>query len=486
MGIQWSLGHFELTTPGKPHPFFLPGLFSAAGIFYKIFGIHDFTFKLLNLASLAGIFIFLRLIAREMGLRFPYSLFPAAIFLLLPSVITQSRVELAHLLSTFFVLASLFLLNQFRKSRKILALAGSAAVLHAAMTTHCDLALLAPGYLTILLMDRREGEKSLRGIFRETAVFSVVFFLPFFFYFRIWGYEQIMAAIHDIRLHPVVVPGKHFPMLTLEFLSVGLPMLLGKPLMWILAGGLAASLWRGSRGKERPYDALVLMPAVSYFLLFELLIRRNRLELLLRVLIPILPFFCLYLASRIQFWCGRSQGWRGAAASFFLAAILFINYREFSQVPSFAFYSPRSRLPFYQYQTVHRHVYEKLKDRLSVGEKVLLAPSQLLNNHDAFNLPFYFNGRAVALRACRGSKASFEDFLKRERIRFVFVGTERFFDAAWLEERTPPGESYCLASSDPYDPRAETLRLREALEAFSPVEIYRSDYYGTIYEIRPP
>ncbi len=482
MGIQWSQGVFELTCPGKPHPFFLPALFSMSGIFYKIFGLHDFTFKLQNLSSIAGIFCLLLLIARQLGLIFPYSLIPVSVFLLLPNVIAQSRIELAHVLSTFWVLLSFYLLNRFLKYRDKLSLVGSSAALHAAMMTHSELALLAPGYIAVLFIEKMLNRVPLKALLREAGIFSAVFFCPFLFYCWIWEPAQIIKAIQGVRSFALVVPEKHFPMLAIEFIAKGFPAHLGKPISIVLYGSLPFFAWRIYKGKDSGRDAFVLLPVFSYLLLFELLITRNRLEPLIRILIPLLPFLLFYLAGRIQSFCGHSSEWRKRAAFFFLICAIYFNFKELPVPPSLAFYSPRAAMPFYRYQTVYRHIYEKLKNRLAPGKKLLVAPSQFYKDYDAFNLPFYFNGKAVHLRDCTFSSRDFDTFLRKENVQFVFLGKERFFDDKWPQSGDLAAMP-CLADSASYDAAVETNRLMEALKPLSPVVVYDEPHYGTVYEI---
>lgn len=487
MGIQWSQGLFNLECPERPRPHFAPALFSASALFYKLFGVHDFTFKLLNLASLAGIFFLLLRISRQEGLVYPYSLIPAGIFLFLPTVIMQSRTELSHLLSVLFVLMSYSLLQEFLQRKKTPLLVLSGLTLHAAMAVHCDLALLAPGFTALLFWERRPfaRREAFSLAVREALIFSAAFFAPFMLYFWVWGFEPVIAAIHSVRIHPVMDSGKHFPELTLELLTAGLSAHLGRPLMFVLYTVLALSFFKVLKKKTEGQSAAVLIPAAVYFLLFELLITRNRLEPLIRVLIPLLPFVCLYLAGSIQAWCGDSRR-RAAATVFLLFFALGVNFMPYAVPPSLSFYHSRAPVPFYQYQSLYRHVYDSIKNKLHPGNKLLIAPSQLRNDYDVFNLPFYFNGRSVSLRKCRSSQAEIDDFLRRENIQFVFIGKEWFFEKGWLKKNEPQHEFSCLAAPGEYDAALETERLLAALAPFNPVRLYKHGFYGSMYEIHVP
>lgn len=486
MGIQWSLGNFDLFCKERPLPHLLPVLYGVAGIFYKVVGIHDFTFKLINLVSLSGIFCLLFLIARQLAMVFPYTLLPGLIFLLLPSIITQSRTELTHLLAAFFVLLSFFFLNDYRRLGKTFCLVLSALTLHAAMMTHTDLALLAPGFLAVLLFGKK-NKNPFKTFVLEELIFTLFFLLPFAAYGFFWGFTQIYESFHQVQALSPRVPGKHFPMLTLEFLTIGFKAHLGIPLLMAFYGGLALELWRGIVRKEGFQGAMVLLPVAGYLLLFEGLIFRNRLEPLIRVLIPLIPFLCLYLAGLVQRWCSFSKLWtvRGAVILYLLYAQAF-NFNDFLTVPSFAFYRAQDPVPFYQYQTVYRHLYKLLKDKTNSQTKVLISPSQFRNDYDTFNLPFYFNGNAVPLRKCLSSKNSFDSFLKSEKIRFVFIGKQHFYQKEWPKNGVQGISPGCLDLSQPYTAKDELQRLMTALAPHHPIEIYHNDYYGTVYEIPDP
>jgi len=367
MGIEWARGRFPLTIPEVGRPFFLPVMYGMSALFYKVFGEHDYTLKIMNLAALAGISLLLLLIARQRRLHSGFAAAPLFIFLFLPRVILQTRVEMPHLLSTFFVLLSFYFLNLFRERCNLLRLAFSALALHAAAFVHSDLVLLGPGFLLILLIDTpRAGSARWKGFFRHSLLYGLVFLLPFLFYFAVWGREIVLSTIHNNQIYPMMFPGREFPVLFFDFTTRGLAWLLGVPLTVLLYLALAAHLLKF---KDSLRDIDVLIPPAVYFFLFDLVITRNVLEPLIRVMIPLVPFAGLYLAGRLQVVCEGAKPWKKIAAFTVLTGCLLYNFKEYHRIPSFAYLDPGAGESFLRYETSFRHVHERLKKELGPGEK---------------------------------------------------------------------------------------------------------------------
>lgn len=487
MGLLWAEGRFDLRYLEATRPFVRPMIFGLSGLFYKFFGIHDYTFKILNLVSLFGSLVLMLLIARRRKIQPPFAACALLIYLFLPAVILQTRTELSHLLSAFFVLLGFFFLDLFRERRKYAALVLSALALHGAAAVHPDLVLLVPGFLLLIFLDARASEeKGLERAVPPVLVFSAAFLIPYLFYLLLWDPGFILKSLHANQMKPQVVQGKHFPVLALEFMSKGMVSLLGLPLTVLLYSAVAFQLYGKyrSRNKEALKNLDLLIPAALYFFLFDLLIKRNVLSPLIRLLIPLIPFAALYAAARLQSWSSGGGRLRKPALFFLLFLALLFNFKNYRQLPSFAFYSEYSELSFLRFQTVFRHIHDRMRGMPGPGEKILIAPSSFFDNLETFNLPFYFDGRSVHLSECSPYGENFKDFLARHRVRYLFVGPERFRMKDDFDRRLRHGLSPCLVSASDYDAELEIERLFDELEPFEPEKVYEDPYFGAVYKLK--
>ena len=485
MGLQWMRGEWGFTCPGGNHTgFFRPVYFAVSALFFRFFGIHDYTLKIINLASLALLIWLLTLTARQLKIRAPFSYFPAVFFLFLPATIRQSRIETPHLLSAVFTTLAFGMLLKFRGSKKPSCLVFSALSLHAAMGTHEELALLAPGFLVLLLMDAfRENARPLLTFLRQSALFSAAFFAPFLLYFFLWNPREILATLRFLQTFApasLLDPEKHFPVMAIELMTARLGILTGLPWILFLYSHLAAQMLSSLKKYEPLRGAGLLIPPLVYCLLLDLVVTRNNSMRLVRVMIPLLPFVGLYFALQLQDWCQRSPSRRRnfAVAGFVIFATGY-NIGDLSSIPSFAHYNWYSPQPFYRYQTVHRTLHDRLKEKIGAGEKVLIAPSSFNAPYDAFNLPFYFNGQSISLDRCVAGTADFETFVRQHRIRFIFIGKTLPLPAGKVSSCLIPAGETCSASR-------ETEKLLEKLAPYQPVRMDFDNSSGTLYEIQAP
>lgn len=257
-----------------------PVVYALYGLSYKVFGLHDFSIKLLNiLLDIGCMFLMFGIgcLLQEKP-RFRLAILPVLAWVILPRAIYLSRIELPHTASTIFVLATLFcFLVHYRYQGRVVAwislpLAGALA--GATALTHEELILLAVPYGFMLCWQHLRNFN-----WRRAAVSLLLFSVP-----------MLSVANALLRLHL----GTAASLVTGRNPSTGqvAPTLLENPLrpirfawysisylshfVWAL-GFFVVVLWlviswgfKWRRDKELRLLALPTMLVVSHYILYSL------------------------------------------------------------------------------------------------------------------------------------------------------------------------------------------------------------------------
>ncbi|MCG3175847.1 MAG: hypothetical protein MOGMAGMI_00783 [Candidatus Omnitrophica bacterium] len=494
VALEWSHGHTVFTLPGAELSYFRPVLYALTGLSYKLLGVSDHTLKILNLLCLVGTVASLYGTGRVLGVGRAWSALPAALYLYLPAVIRQTRVEQAHSLPALMMALALWALALHRKRPSLILAGFSALCAHAAAACHTDLVLAAPGLTLFLGLDAQGRWVGTRRWLGRTAVYTAVYLSPLVIYQALWGLDTVAAMLLTERgyLHPG--SSSSYPVLMIQLLVRSIPDLLGPASALLMVLG-TAHLWiRSRRGEESVASNMIwLAPWLSYVLLLDPVAERTIYTRLIRVLIPLIPGLLIYLMLRARSVVEQAAAsgpnaarWTATMVVMILACAVAVELRGFPITARFGLYSDKLKIPYGEYRTVYRYLHDELAGRVGPEARLLLAPSQFMNPYAAANLPFYFDGDSVELRGCSGERTTLDAYLRRHRIRYVYVAAPPTFKPhleRLIRERV---RSLCLGDPATYDAAAETAELLRALKPYGLRLISQHPAYGTVYELQNP
>jgi hypothetical protein len=480
VALEWVNQNFVFTYPGNDS-FFRPILFALMSLSYKIFGIKPYALKIFNLLTFLSIAWTMFKIS-DFYLKSFWRHVPFLLVALIPKFMLQSRVELAHLISTLFVLLTFYFLLKFQKNQSRKFLVCSSIFAHFAMSAHTDLAFIAPSMVFILFF--HEPIKNFKVHFKNAFIFTAVYFLPFIIYHLIWNLPSIIEMIKHNQAFPKIVPGKSFPDLFFEFWSTGLRSLIGTPFTQLFYLSGIFYLFRKFRLKEITKDEIKLIfPLFLYTLLFEILIKRNVLSPLVRLLIPFIPMVMIFIVLQISKYFEQTKNIvKKSTIILFLVIAVFYPWKDYPFLPSLAYYDPQAEINFLKYKTAPQEVFHVLKSQVDSNQKVLIAPSQINEHYDLYNLPFYFNGNAVSLKNCL-SPMKIENFLISNKIKYIYIASLRNFKQKWIDKTKEENTPFCLLQGRFYEGETEVHHLMLSLIKFPLKMIYDHPYYGSIYSI---
>lgn len=494
IALDWFGGKLSLTYPPTQLQHFRPVLYALMALCYKLFGVQDHSIKILNLLCLAGSSVAIWHIARIHRLSRAWALAPVLTWLWTPAIIQQTRVEQAHLLSTLFVVLAYLAIAQVRACprgwRRWAGLALAALLTHGAVGSHAELALLVPGLLWGLrYTPEGQGRATGRAWIGECAVFAAVCALPLILYHRIWGLEQVYAALSAERSFKHPFSDRPYPSLTLDLLTRAVPDLLGAPRAWVVSALAAAHVYVVARRRETLWrDLTLLAPCLSYALLLEPVVERTLYVRLVRILTPLLPLVIVYVWARIGALAQALPDRRAArllpaVAAIGMAVAAGAELRDFPHHQRFGLYDRRMQTAFTAYRTPYRYLHDLLGDRVDKDHRLLIAPSSFADKHATTNLPFYFDGDSRQMHRLEDQLADLDPYLRRHRIRYVYVAPPHLRGSRmdWLISR----QLWALYSKHPprYGHTEETIRLIRALAPYEPRCIQRHPGYGVIWEI---
>lgn len=481
---QWLQGNFVFTVP-ENGAFFRPVLYSYFALPSLIFGLNSWSIFIFNIFTEMIIFIYLFKLAK-IYIRNEVLIFSLPLLYLFSYfIIPQTTTILAHIPSILFIVIAFFhVANFIHKSNAIKDLIVSALSLHCAFSVHPDLALFAPGMVFYFVFSKKNPLQKdiLISSIKESALYTFFFFAPFIIYLGIWGTDTILATLKGQSEFPKTVPGKHFPMLVIEFLSIALKKLIGSPFTQLFYLSVVYLIYKSIKDKIFSRNFLILLPVFSYMILFELLITRNVLSPLVRLLMPAIPIIYLFILCAIDQAISKGQSKNKInifVITVLLLALLYPFYRNRDRGISFAYYNMDSSKAFWEYKTKYQWVFDKLKDQTSENKKVLFAPSSFYYRYQAYNLPFYFNGNGVHLSQCKSGN-SLDNFLNTEKISWLYIAPKHHLRKKRLKNKS---KSYCTVNA-PYYTSQEIKVLRNFIKQNNLKPYIKDEYFGEIYKVR--
>lgn len=480
--LEWLKGNFVFTYPGN-ESFFRPVLFSYFTLAYKFFGVHPWSIKLLNLLTEVALVLLWFKVARHYFKSVNLSLFFSTLCLWTLYTVPQTKQELAHIPSMFFVTLSFYLLLKHTHRKNYLLLALSGFTLSLSTGCHPDLALIAPGFVffNALVKEKPFSKAHLTQSFIESVIFSLSFFALFGIYFIIWSPSEVVEMLRSNAKYAKVVPGKHFPMLFFEFITEGVKKLVGATFMQLYYFAIGFNIYLIIRKKVVPKVLTILLPLFSYWLLFELLITRNVMSPLVRLQMPLIFLIYLFVLKslfpnphgpRFKLKCNVLIG-------LLTLAVIYPYWTYRDRGPSFSYYGKYLNLPFYKYQTMNQWVHNKLGKQVRPDSKVLFYPQSIFHTYETFNLPFYFSGNAVHTNECQGRAEDFINFIKSEKVKWVYVAKSHLLRGNEIRHRTSGYCSYFESFEMEYD------FIKNQANKYQFKQVENDDFFGQIYQVQP-
>jgi len=498
IALEWLNSNFLLTYPEGRIQFFRPVLYCMMALSFAVFGVNLWALKLMNLIIVTSVVIIMWSAGKRLKLNSNFVPLTPLLILYHPMIIDQSRRELAHLPSLFFISFSLYFFIVFSEYNKIIYLALAGIFLQLAAGTHADLALLLPGFLLVLILQDFKLTCSHwqfnRKFILHASVFAISFCLPIIIYSLEWSFLEIAHIINRIRTFDVPVDD-HYPFkLLIQFLTIGVVQLIGLPFTCVFYGSVFFRMLVPASGqRHRSRLLLMVVPVIVYFILFDLLVTRNNFYRLSRLLVPLLPFLGLYLTLELQELTRRAPKVKFLIVLlFFLFPVKFlhaINHNPSWDGTIFNILNRYLDQSAFRYKSQDQMMFELLQDKVNDEHKLLLAPSHYAKNRRAWalSLPFYFGHNIVYLDKCLSKDTDLETFIKVNSISYVLIYPRIHSQDPGASLRVKPprkkDEVICLMREDDnymYDVETENEILRSRLENFGARQI--PGPWGELYE----
>src|SRR4030042_6833209 len=203
-GYRWSQGEYGLFGS------FRPVVSLAYGLSLKLFGINDYSIKILN--SVLGLFNILLafIIASVISRSGLVGIATAILYAFSPTIIQMNKNERIHTLSCFFLLLSLLCFivfyhfrgkpdnNKWYAFEQYLFLILSGFLLGVSCHIHQEISLIGPGFISFLLVAAILSWKNIQTLFewiKDSFLFTFSFFIPFFFCLAAFPHTEVFQAL---------------------------------------------------------------------------------------------------------------------------------------------------------------------------------------------------------------------------------------------------------------------------------------------------
>ncbi len=434
--LRWASGQPPTFLQQK---FYRPAAYFLQGAGLRLFGINDYAIKLIHgIMDLVSILLLYRIVRRLTRSPWP-GLAACLVYASLPAVISLSRMELLHTESTFLTLwAVLFLVVFITRSARSTSgkpasyswLAGAGFFLGLSANTHADLAFLAPGivvYLFISAFQPITAAWRVKRFLMTTAVFSAAFFTPYLIGMVLFGFRKVWTVFitetfQFNALMDTTYPNVSKPVLVYNLTRYTLKYYFGS--QSLIAGLLAlgsTGIMIQRRLTKVPNPAGSYLPfclLFTYVTVYTFFFRSFE-PRFGRIMLPLLPLFLtfvfqwyyLFLRDLRSMTLKRRQQGR---LVFIGLAILWWGFL------------PNAATEPQVEKTEYRYVYDLLKTRVDSRNKLLITPVAIVPYSRGFRCDLYFGRNAVYLNqlplAGEYTLAALRDLLKKQSIRFVWVG----------------------------------------------------------------
>lgn len=482
IAFQWLNGDRELVIHFRPVSFFLNWLAM------KTFGVADYAIKYFN-AFFGLLTVALSYSAALMSTRSRVLAFFAGLAIAVsPVFIEHSRIELLHIQSALFVLATINLLllwysvtNSGAKGvTSALILVAAGVCLGLTTLTHEELAFLGPASVAfILIATLHHGASFKVGVVRSIA-FTAMYFVPVVAAILYFDVTDIIAffnrsisnnIINETVSRSLAWKLAHYPLDMVAYTLTSL-------FFWVYL--CASGYWlfetvRAVKEKRTPHDVVMSLCIIAplFYMLFSCLFFSR---LTARLFIPFAPLVLIadfwFLNALAKRWIVEKRAVVTAAVFFVMTVVITLPYGHNILLPN----QMGNETLTYQ-TTLYKNCREALNDEVDYKNRLLVVPYTLYNQNDFWN--FYFGPRLVD-RVGQYGTLRFEEILEQADIRYVAIAKSML--GRWSDTGIPHGKAYGIPEED-YTESGEVEYVLSYMKEHDAEKVF-SDHTVEIWELR--
>lgn len=493
--LRWSSGATPKYINGH---FYRPMSYFLQGMAMRVFGKTDYAIKILHgLMDLFSITLIFCITARLTRSGWP-ALAAAYVYAALPKVVQLARQELLHAESTFFVLWSVLFYVVYRQNaekkdreqHKIsLLLVLSGFFLGLSAHTHFDMTFFMPGVLLhLFLSDYRAADKknSLKDISLQVSVFCFSFFMPFILSFLLLGVEKAWSVFSSeifgfnsiMQKRNAAIPSFQLFIRLLRYTfetffstrALVMAVLTLGALIVLLHGRIKNQLVCSAN--ELPFLLIMAYWGVYSLFLhsFEARLGRLLLPLVALLLITVFQHYHSFIEAQIKRRNSSHVRFVVTIIAFVLPAIVIL---------------PRQHMQTEIKKSDLRYVYDLLKSKVNVENKLLVSPVVNRALGRVFQCSLYFGDQAIYQNQLplKGSYSfdSLNKMLKNVPVAYIWLGRQP--DMQLLDRSLPIPKRFVPWLRDPTNPYSlekDLSVLRQYISYKQGVLLDMSDY-GELY-----
>ncbi len=533
VATSWSEGDYSVL--GDEHlideqlDLFRPVPFYIYSQLIRHFGQYDYSIMLFN--SVVDIFNIILLFMLGTRLKNAWlGLLSAMTYAFIPAAIEHSRMALFHIMTEFFVLIMVVcLLNLIGcKTKKSFYFNCVSAGLFAALgiCTHPAVGFLLPGAIAVIgiaALGQQGVQDRIRRFFYGSLQFVAASLSLLFAGCFFWGFQRIFDAFFKGGMRGVSQNSRSLMDMGIQLVKlihVNIYFFFSLKifdLIFFFACISCVILFTRSNILKRNKGTAGTIPFVLMILMFSYFIFTTLFttEIITRYFIPLLPLFILFIYltiyetyEEIVLFATARYGRERSIIVFmrkspihliviFLLFSLFFtsNYSVARTMAYVRGQRPHLYLDFWNVYgrtpSVYREVYNTIGGRVTDKERLLVLPF-LFRHEGGFSIKPYFGDNVSYIRNLYlnlefGCDDNWEDYIKRNRIRYIFFGTagEMFAPNAEFFLRYSPGQDipacYGIPSGN-FNPSDELAFIIDKVKQAGGKAIYRLDT-GIIFDL---
>lgn len=406
---QWALGNFILTDHYRPFAYFLFGLSQ------RIFGVNDWSIKLLNcLLEVVNILIVF-LLSKRILKNFSFSLLATLIYAWIPFAFLQTGRDAIHIVSaTFMLLTLLTFFKAFKEqivNKYLLFISGVSLGLTA--NTHPDLGVLGlsfvifTAYKDTVIYQEKNWSTKLKKICIHSGLFTTGFLMPFIIVFTSYGIGNVLDSFLTTTDRQTGGGGSLFiklPTLAYNFLAFSSSSLF----VWSLIMGSIFSFYLFKK-KNRPihdFAFFFAMTFVNYLFFYTILISKHMIYRLYfpMIIIPILYFLLTLKSIKV----------RPLVASG-IVGVLLLSFWNFNPLTHHFFPLNRSVSPYKVLSDTLEEYIEKTHTSLG---NILVLPLTTYASRTPLTYQVYLEGKGIYMS--RLQESSIKEAVEKKDIQYIW------------------------------------------------------------------